>query len=161
MPADSIALRNSFCLLCEVNCRCQGSYRSTAGRAFSGSAALSGIRVVSVMGRLSFVNGRRRLPLARAAPTPPTLLSMGLLAEIRGQANFSPPARPCPAAARVQPSRNAMTPARMLSAAALRHAVIFSPSANTEIAMANRIEVSRRDATEAIGAWVIAHMTMP
>lgn len=59
-----------------------------------------------------------------------------------------------------QPMRSATTPATMESAAAPRQPVIFSPSAKTEIIIANRMEVSRSDATAAIGALVIAHMTI-
>jgi hypothetical protein len=59
-----------------------------------------------------------------------------------------------------QLSRSATTPATMHKAEAARQPVIFSPSAKTEIAMAKRMEVSRSDATEAIGAFVIAHMAI-
>ena len=59
-----------------------------------------------------------------------------------------------------QPSRSAMTPATIDKAAASRQPVSFSFSAKTEISMANRIDVSRNAATEAIGALVIAHMAI-
>jgi hypothetical protein len=58
------------------------------------------------------------------------------------------------------PSRNATTPATIRQPAMMRQAVARSRSATTEIAMANRIEVSRSAATEAIGAFVIAHIAI-
>ena len=58
---------------------------------------------------------------------------------------------------RLSRASDAMMPQTISSAATTRQRVTASPSENTEIAIANRIDVSRNAATEAIGAWVIAH----
>jgi hypothetical protein len=60
---------------------------------------------------------------------------------------------------RVHPSLSATMPTRITSAATARCAWKGSPSSVTPISAANTTEVSRRAATAAIGAWVIAQIT--
>ena len=59
----------------------------------------------------------------------------------------------------VHPSLSATMPTRMTSAATARCAWNGSPSSVTPISAANTTEVSRKAATAAIGAWVIAQIT--
>ena len=58
-------------------------------------------------------------------------------------------------------SRIAIAPPVSKITAAIRYQVAASRSTNTEIRVANRIEVSRKAATAATGAKVIAHKAMP
>jgi hypothetical protein len=60
---------------------------------------------------------------------------------------------------RFHPSLNVTTPTRMTSAATARYVWNGSPSRTTPISAANTTEVSRKAATAAIGAWVIAQIT--
>ena len=154
-----------------MNCLCHGSYKSTFGRAFSESSPLSSVLYASDINIPT--------PDQKGTNTAKPLWShppfggadsgiWSMDTRIRRNHGENTPSHDDAeefyrkaVAAPDQPSRRAITPAKMLSAAALRHAVIFSPSTNTEMAMANRIDVSRSDATEAIGALVMAHITMP
>ncbi len=65
------------------------------------------------------------------------------------------------AAARAQARRRTAAPATIAQAAAMRAGVSLSFRMTAERIVANRIEVSRRAATMATGAAVIAHSTMP
>ena len=99
-----------------------------------------------------------------AAPRDRALLGDGdevlQLAKREGHDRTKQRRKPLWKALSAQPSLRATTPVTIPSAAAARQPVIFSPSAKTEISMANRIEDSRSAATEAIGALVIAHMAI-